>query len=101
MIGADIRFVRKCWCVDRQEQHVVTTLHQFGGHGVIAQAASAIHPSSAAREIKNSHLKSSNSDGLLEGTTRVQMIEEIAFVRLVPTDLIGRERADVEAIDTR
>jgi hypothetical protein len=29
------------------------------------------------------------------------MIEEIAFVRLIPTDLVGGERADVQTIDAR
>src|SRR5215207_9679720 len=101
MVATHIWFIGKRWRVNRQEQHVVTALHQLGGHRIVAEAAPAIHPACAAREIKNSHLKSSNGDRLLECTTCVKMFKEIAFVRLVPTDLIGRQCANVETIDMR
>jgi hypothetical protein len=43
----------------------------------------------------------SDGDGVLESASTVKMFEEIAFVRLIPTDLVGREWANVEAIDVR
>jgi hypothetical protein len=101
VIFTDIRFVGECGRVNRQEHHVVAAGDQLGGHGVVAQATAAIHSTRAAREIKNPQVQSSNGNGVLECTARVKMIEEIAFVRLIPTDLVGGERADVQTIDAR
>ena len=84
-----------------QEHHVVAAGNQLGGHRIVAQATAAIHSTRPAREIKNSQLQSSNGNGVLECTARVKMIKEVAFVRLIPTDLVGGERADVQTIDTR
>ena len=38
---------------------------------------------------------------MLEGATAVEVIEEVAFVRLVPTQLICRDWSKVESIDVR
>ena len=43
----------------------------------------------------------SDSSGVLEGAPPVKMVEEVAFVWLVPTDLIGWQWSNVEAIDVR
>src|SRR6185503_13622973 len=52
-------------------------------------------------EIKDSQLNSSDGNCMLECAARVKMIEEIAFVRLIPTHLVRRQRTDVQAIDAR
>src|ERR1041384_467175 len=101
MIATDIWFVGERGRVNRQEHHVVTTRDQLGSHRIITQAAAAIHPARSACEIKDSQRRSSDGNGLLESAARVKMFEEIAFVRLIPTDLVRRKRADVETIDTR
>src|ERR1043165_3145373 len=41
------------------------------------------------------------SDGALKSAPGVQVIEQIALVRLVPTDAIGGNRAQVQASDVR
>ena len=46
-------------------------------------------------------MKSSDGDGLLKRAARVKMIEKISLVRLVPTHLVRRDRANVQAIDVR
>src|ERR671918_478348 len=99
MIVADVWFVSKCGRVNRQEHHVVTARDQLSRHRVIAQATAAIHPACSACEIKNSQLNSSDGNSMLECAARVKMIEEIAFVRLIPTHLVCRHRTYVESID--
>src|SRR5689334_14022144 len=101
MISTDVWFVSERRRVNGQQQHVVTAREQLGGHGVVAQATAAIHPARSTCEIKNAHARTSDRDGVLERAPPVKMFEEIAFVWLVPTDLNGRQWANVQAIDLR
>src|SRR6185369_11232776 len=101
MIVTDVWFVGERGRVDGKQQHVVTTRHQLGGHRVVAQATAAIHPARPACEIKNSQFQSSDGDCVLECAARVKMFEEIPLVWLIPANLIGRQRADVETVDAR
>src|SRR4029079_4074944 len=95
-------------CVARQQQHVVLARDQFGSHCVVAQTTTAVHPARAACEIKNSHAAIRvycktriflNRYGMLKRSPAVEVIEEIAFVWLVPTYLISRHRANVQPVD--
>ena len=41
----------------------------------------------------------SHSHRVLKSAARVKMFEEVALMRLIPTYLVSRHRADVQAID--
>ena len=58
---------------------------------VIAQAAAAVHFSRAGREIQQPHLSRA-----LKRTTSVQMLEQIALVRLVPGDGVRLNGSQVQ-----
>ena len=94
--AADVRLVGQRRRVDGQQRDVVAARHQLGGQRVVAQAAAAVHRRRAGGEREDAHrsrpLRRRSVRRALNRAARVEVLEQVALVRLVPADLRGRDR---------
>ena len=100
---ADVRLVGARRRVDGQQRHVVAAGHELGGERVVAQAAAAVHAARARREMRGGAWRagSGGAEPALQGAAHVEVLEQVALVRLVPAHLPGRQRAEVQPVQER
>ena len=87
------------------QRDVVPPPQQLCRQRVVAQAAAAVHRAAAPAVIEKD-LHASRRELELRGTrvnraAAVQVIEQVALVRLVPADLVGGNRAEVQPVHVR
>ena len=68
---------------------------ELRGQRVVAQAAAAVHAAGAAGERQDPHATAAphrpgSGSAAWNDAARVEVLEQVAFVRLVPADVIGR-----------
>src|SRR5229473_1967256 len=107
---ADVGLVGAQRCVQREQRHVVAASDELGGERVVAKAAAAVHaagtrcdgedlhaPENAAREAKGA--SSPLQKRGLKRARAEQKLDDVAFVRLEPVELDGRNRTEIQSID--
>src|SRR5215216_2687825 len=95
--AADVRLVRQRRRVERHEHNVVPARQQLRRQRVVAQTTPAVHLRGPGRDVEKAHV--SPGGRAVEGSARVEVLEEVALVRLIPADDAGRHRPDVETAD--
>ena len=122
-IATDVRLVRPRRRVYRHQSDVVATRQQLARQCVIAGAAAAVHPRRAGRDLEDPHFKSqvtSHKSQVTDHKTFIatrdidvsdqqrrclkcagpeQKLHDVAFVRLQPVELRGRNRAEIQPVD--